>query len=296
VLDLSVSEALKSNGTGTVTVAGADIIVNSSDSQAVGGDGTGAVLKVTNGSFELSGGVKSNTTLQGTVNYNQKPTPDPLAYLPEPTLPSTTLTANKVNPNAASSKTYLDALGLQAKDVGQMYILEPGRYDHLPNFTNSDVVILKQASANSQNGVYYLNGTGFTSTGATIVQDPTAGTSGGLMLYNDPGGSNSAGIKLTGGKVKMNPTSSGTYKGISIFQERSADVDLSITGQGGMSITGTFYVAGGAIKITGSDASNLDVIGSQYISRTLQSGGNGSYQVNWNPDNTAPQRQLTLVE
>ena len=79
----------------------------------------------------------------------------------------------------------------------------------------------------------------------------------------------------------------GIYTGISIFQERSANVDLSITGQGGMSITGTFYVAGGAIKITGSDTSALDVIGSQYISRTLQTGGNGKYTVDWKAPATA---------
>ena len=86
------------------------------------------------------------------------------------------------------------------------------------------------------------------------------------------------------------------YQGISIFQERSANVDLNISGQGGMQISGTFYVAGGPIKITGSNATNLDIIGSQYISRTLQSGGNGSYTVDWNPDKTARLRQLALVE
>ena len=69
-----------------------------------------------------------------------------------------------------------------------------------------------------------------------------------------------------------------------------------ITGQGGMSISGTFYVAGGPIKITGSSTSTLDVIGSQYISRTLQSGGSGSYTVDWDAENTAPLRQLALVE
>ena len=40
------------------------------------------------GEFQLTGGVKGNTTLQGPVNYDQEPTPDPLAYLPEPSLPS----------------------------------------------------------------------------------------------------------------------------------------------------------------------------------------------------------------
>ncbi|MBI1916027.1 MAG: hypothetical protein HYS12_15015 [Planctomycetes bacterium] len=297
VLDLTTSEALKANGGGTISVTGADIIVNSTDPQSVGGDGTGATIQVTDGNFVFAGGVKSNTTLIGPTPLHQDtPTPDPLAYLPEPTLPATAIKVNAINPNAANAKGYLDALGLQAKDInGKVYVLDPGRYDSMPNFNNGDVVILKQASADGS-GIYYLNGSGFTSTGATIAIDPTGATTGGIMFYNDPLGKTSNGINITGGKVTINPPSSGIYKGISIFQERSADVPLSITGQGGMQITGTFYVAGGTIKITGSNSTTLDVIGSQYISRTLESGGNGKYAVSWQVDQTARLRQLQLVE
>src|SRR5262249_25314502 len=150
---------------------------------------------------------------------------------------------------------YVTALGIDPTTInGQVYVLDPGRYDKMPNFTSGDVVILKQASANSANGIYYLNDSGFTSTGATIRMDP--GTTGGVMLYNNPGGNN-AGISLTGGQVQFSPLTSGPYTGISIFQNRSSTVDLNITGQGGMQITGTFYVAGGAIKITGSSTTNL---------------------------------------
>jgi len=183
VLDPSVSEALKANGTGTISVVGADVIVNSNDPQAVGGDGSGAILVDTGGAFDLTGGIKANTTLIGTVNNNQQPTPDPLAYIPEPPLPSASLTVKGIQPTNPTAAPYLAALGLQAKNVnGQVYVLDPGRYDKMPNFNNGDVVILRQASDNSQQGVYYLNGCGFTSTGATVVMDPTGGTTGGLML------------------------------------------------------------------------------------------------------------------
>ena len=296
LLNLTASESLKANGGGTIYVNGADIIVNSNDPSSVGSDGTGSTIQVTNGSFDLSGGVKSNTTLLGPIVQQPNPTPDPLAYIPEPTLPGTALTAKGVQPTNGSAAPYLLALGLDAKSVnGKVYILDPGRYDNLPNFSNGDVVILKQASAGN-NGIYYLNGSGFTSTGATIVQDPTGGTSGGLMFYNDPLGKTSAGISMTGGIVKISPPTSGIYYGISMFQERSANVALSITGQGGTQVSGTFYVAGGPIQITGSSATTLDVIGSQYISDTLQSGGNGNYAVNWQVDTTARVRQLNLVE
>jgi hypothetical protein len=298
VLDLTVSEALKANGTGTITVSQADIIVNSSDPQATGGDGQGAILTDSGGAFQLTGGVKANTTLIGKVNYNQPPTPDPLAYIPQPTLPASAQTAKGLSPTNGQAKPYLQALNILPSSVnGKVYILTPGRYDNLPNFSNGDVVILQQASANNQQGVYYLNGSGFTSTGATVVMDPTGATTGGIMLFNDPRpNGNSTGISLTGGVVNLSPPTSGPYQGISLFQDRSSTVAMSITGQGSTNISGTFYAAGGPISITGSSATGADVIGSQYISDTLQIGGNGKFSVNWDPKQTAPVRQLAIVE
>jgi hypothetical protein len=154
---------------------------------------------------------------------------------------------------------------------------------------------LKQSSANEADGIYFLNDSGFTSTGATIVMDPTGATTGGLMLYNDPDGNNT-GITITGGKVSIEPMPSGMYAGIAIFQNRTDDVAINITGQGGMAFYGTFYAAGAPIKITGSNSSSVEVIGSQYISRTLQAGGNGAYEVDWSPQKTAKIRELSLVE
>jgi hypothetical protein len=298
VLDLTAAESLKANGTGTITVNNADVIVNSSDPAAVGGDGTGAILTDVGGSFQLSGGIKPNTNLVGTVHYNQPPTPDPLAYLPQPTLPATAQTVKGLNPTNPAVSAYLTALNLAPKDVnGKVYILTPGRYDQMPNFNNGDVVILQQASVNSQQGVYYLNGSGFTSTGATVVMDPTGATTGGIMLFNDPRpNGNSTGISLTGGQVQLSPPTSGTYQGITLFQDRSSTVAMSVTGQGGTQMTGTFYAAKAPIAVMGSSATNTDVLGSQYISDTLQIGGNGSFSVNWDPKQVAPVRQLAIVE
>jgi hypothetical protein len=295
ILDPSVSDSLKANGGGVVQVSNADLIVDSNNPGSVGSDGTGTIIKVVNASADLTGGLQNNTTIQGTVVYNQPPTPDPLAYLTPPPLPSTVLTATKYSANSQTAAPYLTALGILPKNVGKFYILEPGRYDAMPNFTNGDVVILKQASDNNQKGVYYLNNSGFTSTGATIVMDPTGGTTGGLMFYIDPQ-QTSAGVNITGGNIVLSPPTVAPYKGILFWENRNSTVPLQITGQGGMNLSGTFYVAGGPIQITGSSQTSMDVIGSQYISRTLQSGGNGQYMVDWTPDNVAPLRQLQIVE
>jgi Putative Flp pilus-assembly TadE/G-like len=296
VLDLSASEALKANGGGTVSVTNADIIVNSNDPQAIGGDGSGSWIKAINANVDEVGGVKSGTNVSPSPTQLSQPVDDPLAYLPDPPLPAVAQTAKSVQPNNPLVSTILTALGLNAQSVNKLYVLDPGRYDRLPNFTNGDVVILRQASDNSNKGIYYLNGSGFTSNGATIIMDPTGATTGGVMFYNDPQGQNSNGISITGGTVVLSPTQNSPYAGMLFFQKRTETADFSITGQGGMSINGTFYVAGGAIKITGSSSTSLDVIGSQYISRTVQTGGSGQYSVNWDPQNTARLRQVGLVE
>lgn len=299
VLDPNQSEALKANGGVTMVVRDANVINNSRDPQATGGDGQGAVIKVENAEFHLTGGVKANTTLIGPVNYRRPPTPDPLAYLPEPSPPSYANKASGVKATSGSVKKYMDALGITPTQSQQVWILEPGRYDNLPNFTNQDIVILRQASFNGNQGIYYLNNSGFSALGATIVMDPTGESTGGVMFFNSPTQSG-RGFNLAGGadaRINITPLTSGIYRGITFFQRRNVtDVPLSISGQGSMAMSGTFYVAGGEINVQGNDSTGLNVIGSQYISRTLSIGGNGKFNVNWNVDIAGRSRVIGFLE
>jgi hypothetical protein len=59
-------------------------------------------------------------------------------------------------------------------------------------------------------------------------------------------------------------------------------------------MSGTFYTAHGTLSVSGNGTT--DVIGSQYISYNMVLGGNGSFQVNWNTDQTARTRLIGLVE
>lgn len=300
VLDPHQSEALKANGGVVMTVRGASVINNSDDPQGTGGDGSGSVIKVENAEFYLTGGVKSNTTLIGPVNYRQPPTPDPLAYLVEPSPPSSANPSPKgVKATLGNVKRFLDPLGIVPTSSQQVWILEPGRYDNLPNFTNQDIVILRQASWNGNGGIYYLNNSGFVANGANVFVDPSGESSGGVMFFNAPTQA-SRGFSLSGGadsKIYITPLTSGIYKGIAIFQKRSATATpLSISGQGSMAMSGTFYVAGGAINVSGNDSTGLNVIGSQYISRTLSVGGNGKFNVSWDADLTGRSRVIGFLE
>ena len=87
------------------------------------------------------------------------------------------------------------------------YVFTPGSYTNLPTFTSGTYVVLQQASANGNGGIFYINGGGFKSTGASITMDPN--TTGGVMIYNEPASnSQSEKIQITGnpsGTVNLSP-------------------------------------------------------------------------------------------
>lgn len=266
VLDPDAPNAFNANGGAKVEVKGASILVNSTaaDGTIATGGGTIKAPDINMGGhpgWSTSGG----STISGNLNSDQKPTPDPLAYLPQPD--PATLT------NRSSNKTHMSA----PKD----YVLLPGVY-------TGGISITGQANVTMMPGVYYMDGGGFSYTGQGTL------TANEVMIYNAPT-SNSDVIDISGqGAVDITPPTTGLYAGISIFQERTSTNTVSITGNGSMHITGTFYAAAGMLKITGNGAGN--VIGAQYISNLLNLGGNGEILIDWESSPTARLRQVGLVE
>lgn len=273
VLDPTAKDALDSSGgpSGIVT-GGAAVIVDSNNPEAARATGGGGL---TADRFEITGGTTG--TFNGAVETGVLPTPDPLAYLPVPPVP----------PDGTMSKKSLG-------NGNHQYTLSPGHYASLPAVNVGDVVVFQQASANSNGGIFYID-SGFTSTGATIMMDPN--TSGGVMLYNSPTTSaQSMGISISGnsaGSVTLSALSSGPYAGILMWQNRSATQSLSISGQGSFNLTGTIYAANANMQISGNGTA---VIGSQYISRTLNLSGNGAVLINYTDNGTARIRDVRLVE
>ena len=116
------------------------------------------------------------------------------------------------------------------------------------------------------------------------------------MIYNAPSGPSDV-INISGsngGSVTMTPPSTGTYKGMTLFQQRSATTqDMTISGNGNFFVTGTFYAAGALLNVTGNGAGQ---IGSQYISNLLDINGGGGLGIDYNPTQATPRRLLNLVE
>lgn len=293
---------LNSQGNSAFTETGGPVIVNSNNPSAVLVTGNGALVAP---EFDITGGVQlsggGNMTTSPTPNQiftGTHPTPDPLAYLPPPSIP----------PAGTMTKTSLSG--------GTLYTLTPGTYSNLPTFTSGDVVVLKQASTNSAGGIFYINGGGFKSTGASIVMDPN--TSGGVMIYNEPASTaDSEKIQITGnasGMVNLSPLTSGPYSGMMLWQDRTSPVGVLVEGNGSFTVNGTFYAAGATLSINGNGktstgtstgsytdsngniVSGSSQIGSQYISQDLALGGNGNIVINYNGPQEAKTRVITLVE
>jgi Flp pilus assembly protein TadG len=263
VLDPTAPASLNVVGGATVTVTGAPLIINSNAPNAGSASGGGTV----SGSEIDIGGVPGYNGGHwfGNIYSGQPPTPDPLAYIPEPD-PSTMVVQATHSTHASGNQTLS---------------LQPGVYQ-------GGITVSGQASLNLAPGIYYMQGGGFSFTGQGSLNAP------GVMIVNAPQ-SNSDNISINGsGAINLSPPLTGTYAGISLWQVRSSTNTISVTGNGGSSMTGTFYTAHGTLKVSGNGTN--DVIGSQYISYLLSVNGNGSFTVAWNANLVGRVRIIRLVE
>lgn len=267
VLDPSSSGALSAGGGGSVSVVGANIVVNSSSASAAIANGGGTL---TAPEFDVTGVPGTSTSgtgssFSGTIESGQTPIPDPLAYLPVPDPSTMTVQSNKAI-NYSQKKTLT---------------LNPGVYTGGISVSGQGQLVLNP-------GIYYMDGGGFSFTGQGGM------SASGVMIYTNPA-SNSDNININGsGTISWTPPTSGVYTGIALFQARSSTNTVTVSGNGSTSMYGTFYVAGGPLKVTGNGTG--DVLGSQYISYDLITGGNGSFSISWNVNQVARTRLVGLVE
>ena len=268
-LDPTGSSSLNAAGNGSITVQGANIQVDSNSTNAMVANGNGFMQAQ---EFDIVGGSPGYSTPGGgsfvgpIVTYTD-PIPDPLRYLPVPD-PSTM--------NVRSTRK------LQVSSASNI-ILQPGVYQ-------GGIDITGQANVTLLPGIYYMQCGGFNFGGQGSL------TATGVMIYNAPCSSSDV-INISGqGNVTMSPPTSGPYQGVSLFQERSSTNTVSVQGSATASfnITGTFYVAGGLLSVSGNGVQQT--IGSQYISYDLNLSGNGTYYCSWDPNLTPGKRDLRLVE
>ncbi len=266
ILLAPTGQSLSDSGNGSVTVNGANIVVDSSSSQAAGASGnasltatdfviTGSPGDVTSGHGKFVGGIDSGST----------PTVDPLNYLTAPN-PSSLTTQSTTKYSLSSNKSAT---------------INPGVYV-------GGISVSSGASLVMNPGIYYMSGGGFSTSGNGTI------TGSGVMIYNAPGSASDT-VSITGnGAVNISPPTSGVYSGISIFQVRTSAAPITISGNGSLNISGTIYAAAATMTLTGNGSTNNS--GSQILASQLTVSGNGNLTVNWTASGTARTRSLGLVE
>jgi hypothetical protein len=301
---------LKLGGNAVVDVQNGAVVVNSTNDGALTNSSntsiTAAEVDITGGSS--GGGTITTDPVANNMNYGVPPTPDPLAYLPEPnpaSLTTGTITEyknvdnnlNKItDTNVLNVVTDLVAKGVAVKNV---YVLDPGIYgttkdNKLPVFNQNDVVVFRQDSFNANQGIYYLADSGFTSTMASLVMYPT--DTGGIMFFNAGPDQNDS-FNITGnpdGVVNLVGLADGIYKGLLFFQSRSATESVSITGNGDFNMVGSFYAPNAELRLAGNGTTQT--IGAALIAKNVTITGNGQINVNFNSGQTAPVRTFRLIE
>jgi hypothetical protein len=262
VLDLHVPSALRGTGGGLGNVTGGAAVIVNSDSTSAGVTTGGSTIQATD--FSIVGGIDGGGFI-GNMHTGMRPQPDPLRNIPQP--------KTSDYPNQSS--------GPKHYSNGNRTI-SPGIY-------KGGITITGQANVTMEPGIYYMDGGGFSFSGQGNL------VANGVMIYNAPQGP-SDGISLSGsngGSVTMTPPATGTYKGLTLFQERTATNDMNISGNGAFHVTGTFYTANSLMNVTGNGDAH---VGSQYISRLLDLNGNGNMLIDYNPEQVIPRRVLGLVE
>ena len=215
-LSPNASNAIYLGGSASVPTS-CGIVDDSNASDALHNGGSGSL---TASAVSVSGGWTSNGggTITPTPSTNVPPEPDPLGYLPEPSVGSCTY-SSKVIVNSSV------ALG-QGVYCGGIKVNGGG-------------------SVTFGSGLYIINGGELTIAGG-------AAASGTDVTFYITGG---ASVTVNGGSTTtlVAPTS-GTYAGVLFFQDRTDSSAATVTGTSGSTITGTLYFPDAALTYSGNSS------------------------------------------
>lgn len=265
VLDPTSKDAFSAGGGGTINVYDTPIVVDSTNlegSIANGGTIVNAPDYYLVGNYTTAGGGQFN----GNMHVNSNPMEDPFQYLPVPDPSTMTKQSNKKSQYTQGST-----------------VLQPGVY-------KGGISASGTASLTLMPGIYYMDGGGFSFSGQGNLYGD------GVLIYTSPGNGNSDGVSVTGqGQITLTGMKSGIYQGMTFWQDRNSNVTATISGTSGTtSISGTFYFAGALLNVSGNGG--VVNVGSQYVSKDLNLGGNGTINIQWTPYTVGRRRMITLVE
>jgi hypothetical protein len=243
----STGSSVMLNGTPQVAVTNGSMVVDSTSSSSILSSGTPTITVPEldlSGRYTYSGHNPVNATV---TNYGQPNTPDPLANIPAPSTSGLTV----------QSSSAIDLAGETS------LTLNPGIY-------NGGIDLSGTSSVTLNPGIYYINGGGIDMSGATDI------TGNGVFIYITGGGS----VDMSGTtSISLSPMPSGTYAGITMFQDRSNSNSVTMSGGANINNTGTFYFPSATLNLSGG--SGVTTFGAQFIVNKIGFSGNSPIDINY---------------
>jgi hypothetical protein len=256
LLDPSSSGSLSVSGSGHIISTGA-IQINSSSSSAAIASNSGYAQAPT---ISMTGNYTTSTSgyFSGSMSPNSSVVADPLLSLAAPT---TSGLSAQPNPPSYGS-----------------YAMSPGIYNGGVSLGGGMTVTMAPGLYYMKGGFSVANGATLSGTGVTIYLD----SSGGALSFQG------------GGVISLTAPTTGTYAGITVFQDRANTSSISIANGSTSAITGTIYAPSSAVSFAGGAANSE--YGSQFIVKRMNISNNAAIKVNSTTGNVAQGKSLNLVE
>lgn len=249
---------LDPTATGAFTLTGGTKITTQSTIQVNTSSTTGTQLtgasNITAAALHLHGGGTRDTsssvtlTSESSVKSGVAAVADPLASLATPTTAGLT---NQSFTSTYGSKT-----------------ISPGVYSGGLTIGNGMTVTM-------QPGIYYMKG------GPLSVAGGVTLTGSGVTIFMDNTSSNSQFQIAGGANVNLTPPTSGTYAGLTYFQDRSNSKTLSFSNGANITLKGTVYAAAAAMNFSGGTSNTY---GSQIIADSMSISNGAVIKVNTTDD------------
>jgi hypothetical protein len=153
-----------------------------------------------------------------------------------------------------------------------------------PGVYNGGISMSGSSSLTLNPGVYYING-------GIGMSGPSSISGTGVFIYNTGTGA----VNLSGtGNISLSPMSSGTYAGLTMFQDRSKTTSATMSGGSNISNTGTFYFPSATLTLSGS--SGVSVVGAQVIAKNLAFSGTSGIKVTYGSSVASRPSTFALIQ
>jgi Flp pilus assembly protein TadG len=282
ILDTAGADAFWVNS-GSLTLSSATVQVNSTNTSAAVVNGMGT--SVANVNVHAVGG--SSGTFNPSVTTGVSPLNDPLALVPQPSKPSTTITQSVFTPDSNGNVT-----------------ISPGYY---PNG-----IYISSGNVTMQSGLYYVEGGNF------WINTPGTVTGTGVTVYhNGPNSSarlmTSYGLNVgiclcpTNGSYTFTAPTTGTYAGISLWQSPNCtgEAFYDFWGTGSLNVGIQYFPkstlrcwskSSGVINCNELITQDFKLLGTHEIYGTSQNGGFSNLTWNATRASNRPSSGVFLAE